>query len=137
MYSACCCRCRRRCRRRRCCFCCSACCYTAVVAAAAASCCCCSSSCAGRQFCCCWLSEYDSSNFLSVHSNTIYFFMHPLAVLSHFRPRFAYNTSSVITGMRGAKAGVSPPRRNPLVLLYVSFFCGRICLFRSSHAVPV
>ena len=40
------------------------------------------------------------------------FFMHPLALLSHFRPRFAYNTSSVLSGMRGAKAGVSPRRRS-------------------------
>ena len=39
--------------------------------------------------------------------------MHPLAVLSHLRPRFPWTTSSVITGMRGAKAGVSPPRRSP------------------------
>ena len=41
--------------------------------------------------------------------------MYPFAVLlyrSHLRPRFAYTTSSVITGMRGAKAGVSPPRRS-------------------------
>ena len=40
------------------------------------------------------------------------FFMYPLAVLlSHVQPRFTYNTyhtSSVITGMRGAKAGVNP-----------------------------
>ena len=33
--------------------------------------------------------------------------MYPLAVPSHLRPRFAYATSPVVTGMRGAKAGVS------------------------------
>ena len=38
--------------------------------------------------------------------------MYPLAVLSHLRARFAY-TSSVITGIRGAKAAVGPPRRSP------------------------
>ena len=34
-------------------------------------------------------------------------------ILWHLQPRFAYTASSVITGMRGVKAGVSPPRRNP------------------------
>ena len=43
------------------------------------------------------------------------FLMCLLSVLSHLRPRFAYDTSSVVTGMRGAKAGVSPPREAPLV----------------------
>ena len=45
-----------------------------------------------------------------------FFFMYPLALLSHEQPRLTYNThrtSSKITGMRGAKAGVSPPRRIP------------------------
>ena len=38
--------------------------------------------------------------------------MHALAVLSQLQPRFTYNTyhtSSVVTGIRGAKEGVSPP----------------------------
>ena len=40
--------------------------------------------------------------------------VHPLAVLSHLRPSFAYcNAPSVVTGMRGAKASVSPPWRSP------------------------
>ena len=41
--------------------------------------------------------------------------MYPLVrvVVSHLRPRFAHSTSSVTTGMRGAVAGVSPPRRSP------------------------
>ena len=41
------------------------------------------------------------------------FLMHPLAVLPHVRPRYTNATSSVITGMRGANAGVNPPRRSP------------------------
>ena len=46
--------------------------------------------------------------------------MYPLAVLSHVQPRLTYNpmlnTShdfSKATGMCGAKAGDSPPRRSP------------------------
>ena len=39
--------------------------------------------------------------------------MHPLAVLYHICG-LDLPTSSVITGMRGANAGVSPPRRSPL-----------------------
>ena len=34
--------------------------------------------------------------------------MYPLVVLSHLRPRFAYATSTVIAGTRGAKAVVKP-----------------------------
>ena len=50
----------------------------------------------------------------SSFSNTMYFkCIYPSAVLSHLRPRFAYTASSVITGMRGAKEGVSPLRRSP------------------------
>ena len=60
---------------------------------------------------CCGFNESDSSVFfLSIQTRFI--LMYPLAVLSHSRPRFAYKISSVITGMRGAKAGVSPPRRS-------------------------
>ena len=40
------------------------------------------------------------------------FFMFPLAVLCRIYV-FDLNTTLVITGMRGAKAGVSPPRRSP------------------------
>ena len=36
-----------------------------------------------------------------------------MEILSHLRPRFAYTTYSVIMGMGGAKAGISPPRRSP------------------------
>ena len=45
--------------------------------------------------------------------------MYPFVVLSHLRPRIAYATSSVVTGMREAKAGVSPPRRSPPCKLYL------------------
>ena len=38
------------------------------------------------------------------------FLAYPLAVLS---PRFACSTFSVITGIRGAKAAINPPRRIP------------------------
>ena len=54
-----------------------------------------------------------------IPSSVFFLFKHGLynvrtPVLSLLPPRFAYTaTSSVITGMRGAKAGVSPPRRIP------------------------
>ena len=63
---------------------------------------------------CCWFIEsYSIQCFLSLHSNAIYLHCtYSLAVLSNLRPGLAYTTSSVITGMRGAKAAVSPPRRS-------------------------
>ena len=79
---------------------------------AAAACCCCSSSSAGWQKLLLWFIESDSSVIFLFQLELI--FMHPLAVLSHLRPRFvSCNTSSVVASMRGAKAGVSPPRRSP------------------------
>ena len=68
---------------------------------------------------CCWLIESDSiQGFLFLHSNTIYFScIYPLTVLSHLRPPFAYTTSSVVTGMRGAKAAISG-----VPLFHVLFF---------------
>ena len=82
------------------------CCYTAIAAAT----CCCSSSSAGWQNCCC-----DSLNLIPVFSSSFkhMFFMYPLAVLCRFYG-LDLPTSSVIAGMRGAKAGVSPPWRSPL-----------------------
>ena len=44
------------------------------------------------------------------------FFMYPLAVLCRIYG-LDWPTSSVFTGMRGAKAGVSPPRRDPSCIL--------------------
>ena len=53
-------------------------------------------------------------NLISVFSFSIiskhFFFMYPLAVLSHVQPGFTHETSSVIRGMRGNKPGVSPQR---------------------------
>ena len=67
--------------------------------------------------------------------------MYPLAVLSHSRRRcFTYNTyhtSSVITGMCEAKAGVSPPRRSPprISLSFLTISC-LICLRDLLHYLP-
>ena len=63
---------------------------------------------------CCWFIKSDSIKcFISLHSNTMYLYcMHPLAVLSLLRPRFAYITSSLIAGMHGAKAAVKPRDAN-------------------------
>ena len=51
------------------------------------------------------------------------FSMYTLALLSHLRRRFytynAYHTCSVVTGMRGAKVGVNPPRRSPSCMYYI------------------
>ena len=90
-------------------------------------CCCCSSCCCSSLYAewqnCCWFIESDSIKcFLSLHLNTndLYCkFMYSLAVLSHLRPRLAYTTSSVITGMRGAKGSVRPPRRSPPCTKYM------------------
>ena len=60
---------------------------------------------------CCWFIESDSIQcafFLFKHDLCLMYV--PLGSMPHLRPRFAYATSSVITGMRGARAGVSPPR---------------------------
>ena len=46
----------------------------------------------------------------SIISKLFFFFMYPLAVLSHVQPGFTHETSSVIRGMRGNKPDVSPPR---------------------------
>ena len=64
----------------------------------------------------CWYVEPNSIQcFLSLHSNTIHFLRYvPLGSTLGLRPRFAYTTSSVVTGMRGAKAGVSPSWRSSL-----------------------
>ena len=56
---------------------------------------------------CCWFAESDSSVFFLVIKHDL-FLMYPLAVLSYLRPGFAHNTSSVITGIRGAKGGRQP-----------------------------
>ena len=73
-------------------------------------------------------SAFPSVFFLFIHPR-FFLLMYPLAALSLLRPRFAYNASSVITGMRRGKAGVSTPRRSP-PYIYISFFYSYVqCLF--------
>ena len=100
-----------------CCCCCSwVCCYNTAVAAAATACCCCSSSCAGWQSLLLWFVASDSSVFF-LFIKIRFIFNVPLDSTIAFTASIftynAYHTSSVITGMRGAKAGVSPPRQSP------------------------
>ena len=91
-------------------------------------CCCCCSYSAGAvrhrvpdgTFCCC-----ASLHLIPVFSFSFFkhdiFLMHALAVLSQLQPRFTYNTyhtSSVVTGIRGAKEGVSPPGRSLYIYIY-------------------
>ena len=95
----------------RCCRCCSVCCFTAIVAACCSSDAvsyCCSSSCAGwpNLVLVYWIW---SQCFLSLHSNAIFFLPTPWQYCVAFS--LDWPTSSVIAGMRGAKAGVNPPRR--------------------------
>ena len=84
---------------------------------AAAACCCCSSSSAGWKNCCCCGSLHliQVFSFSSFKHDLI--FMCPLAVLRRaavaFTASICCSTSSVIAGMRGARAGISPPRRIP------------------------
>ena len=93
--------------------------------------CCCSSSYAGwpNLLLVHWIW---SQCFLSLHSNAVYFWCIPwqLAVPCHTYG-LDLPTSSVISGMRGAKTGVSPPRWSPLCILYVFFhrdaFCSLFC----------
>ena len=46
----------------------------------------------------------------SIISKLFFFFMYPLAVLSHVQPGVIHEISSVIRGMRGNKPDVSPQR---------------------------
>ena len=58
---------------------------------------------------CSWFIEHDPSVFVFIQKR--YIFYVPLdRTVSHLRPRFA---SSVIRGIRGAKADVNPPWRSP------------------------
>ena len=61
---------------------------------------------------CCWFIEFDPSVFL-LFTQTRFVFDVPLGStdVTHLQSRWP--TSSVIAGRRGAKAGVSPPRRIP------------------------
>ena len=99
-------------------------------------CCCCCSYSAGAvrhrvpdgTFCCC-----ASLHLIPVFSFSFFkhdiFLMHALAVLSQLQPRFTYNTyhtSSVVTGIRGAQEGVSPPGRS-LYICRGSLMRGKSC----------
>ena len=98
--------------------CCSAllyCCCCCCCGSSAAVSCCCSSSCAGW----CWFIESDPSFFFLFIQTRLIFEVPLGGTVSHLRSRFAYSTSSVIAGMRGAKAGVIPPRGRPPRILYV------------------
>ena len=105
MHTECCC-------RHRCCCCCFVCCYTAAVAAAAVL----LLPAAVRhhvpdgQICCCFIESDPTQCFSSFKRED--FLWYPLAVLYRIYG-LDLPTSSVTTGMRGAKAGVSPPRRSP------------------------
>ena len=107
---------------------------------AAAACCCCSSSCAGWQNMLLWFIESESSILFLFIQTRFISHVHHLPVSINYipflgrrgggrgnprgRPSFSpvfcvlshYNISSVIAGMREAKAGVSPPRRSPLCM---------------------
>ena len=65
--------------------------------------------------CCCPLHQIAVFFFFPFQHDI--FSIYTLAVLSHLRPRFeSYNSYHICaegTGMRGAKVGVSPPRRSP------------------------
>ena len=110
-----------------CCCCCSVvCCCTAVTvaAAAAACCCCCWSSCVGWQNFLLWLVASDSGVFL-LFIQTRFLFNVPwrycriysVEFLTYNTRYISYHTSSVIAGMCGAEAGISPPRWSPPCLL--------------------
>ena len=95
-------------------YCCNSCC----------SCCCCWSSCAGWQNFLLWLVASDSSVFL-LFIQTRFLFNVPwrycriysVEFLTYNTRYISYHTSSVIAGMCGAEAGISPPRWSPPCLL--------------------
>ena len=70
------------------------------------------------KICCCGLLNLIPV--LSFHSNTIDCLDAPWSYCCTYGLDFAnYNTSSTISDIRGAKAGVSPPRRSPFVNTYM------------------
>ena len=84
-----------------------------------------------------WLIASNSSVFFLFIQRRFIFSVPLGSILSLVQPRFNYNTyhtSSVITGMCGAKAGVIRPRRIPLVyiLLCINVFFWPIVIFFSS-----
>ena len=71
---------------------------------------------------CCWFIESDPSVFF-LFIQTRFILMYPLAVLLCRIYGLDLPTSSVILGMSRAKAGVSPPRRVLLLLVFVMLCC--------------
>ena len=61
---------------------------------------------------CCWIIESDSSVLFLFIQTRCNFNVPGGSTVSHFRPRFACMLG-IITGMRGAEASISPPRRRP------------------------
>ena len=88
------------------------CCYTAVILAAAAV-AVCHRVPDGKN--CCWFTESDSIYcFLFILKHVFFFHVcTPWQCCRIYGLDFAYTISSVITGMHGAMAVVSPPRRRP------------------------
>ena len=78
----------------------------------------------GTVSCCC--SGYQIPVLLFSSFKHVIFSTYTMAVLSHLRRRLhtydAYHTYSEVTGLRGAKVGVSPPRRSPLCIYYIRPF---------------
>ena len=109
-----------------CCLCCAMCCYPAVAAApvlllAAAV----RHRVPSNTICCCGLLHLIPVFYFSSSKHEL-FLMYPLTVLSACTASiylsYKYYTSSLITGMRGAKAGVGPPRRSPpCILRYILY----------------
>ena len=77
--------------------------------------------------CCCLLLLFGLLLWLIASDPSVFFvfiiqtrlLMYPLAVLSLLQPRFIYNTSSVIAGTRGTKAGFA--RRGEARLVYIIY----------------
>ena len=79
----------------------------------------------GDTMCCCGLLHLIPVFYFSSSKHEL-FLMYPLTVLSACTASiylsYKYYTSSLITGMRGAKAGVGPPRRSPpCILRYILY----------------
>ena len=102
-------------------------------------CCCCSVPALLPQqlllFVMCRMSKIVAGSFNLIPSRVLYFFIqaryiltYPLAVTSHLRPRFAYATSSLVTGMRGAKAGISG-----VPFFSTAFYCLASCGFTTEY----
>ena len=83
------------------------CCYSA------AACRCCSSSCAGNAKLVAVVHCILISSFVFLSNQTRFFFVPLGSTVASIYLINTYKTSSVIAGMRGAKVGVSPPRRSP------------------------